>query len=410
MLILVLALSFVAGIRWTNTNPPIAYNDFWIAQWSCLVAVAYLLFGMLILVESKPTGWENGFAMLIVLVIGYGLQFVGFQKTGLYSAAIRISEIIAYPLLLTLPYRHLTSAYDLQLDHLQEHQAEGLELFRSVGGAATPQAAYQAAAKGLSKLVDADLCLLVSLSGDERLVNTVGGYNLHAGQPVTVPPIERGKVPLIVSALLQNRMLRLPAASSSPDMSGLAEALKLESPGHLLLLPASPKRQTGLSILLLSPYSRRSWTSQDINLLETLSEPLAYFLQQFDQMTMLQTQFAQAQNQLTFIKSRSQSDQADQVKALEELRLLQKNEGEKQSQLKTLAAMVALQQDALTAANQKIQNLQAEMANERRGINQAQHAEISSLIAKLGTLCPCNSGICGFPAVRIDGNFRVTAA
>jgi signal transduction histidine kinase len=383
MVVLVFTLSLVAGLQWLNANPAIAYNRFLIAQWLCLLALAYLLFGMLVLLESKPSGWENGFAMMIVLVFGYGLQFLGLQETGNYSAAIRISEIIAYPFLLALPHRHLASLYDLNLDHLQTHQAEGLEIFRMVGDAANPQAAYQVAAKGLGKLVRADLCLLVVLSNDERLVNTAGGYDLRSDQPLIPAPIERGKVPLVVSALLQNRMLRLPAASSSPDMSGLAEALKLESPGHLLLLPASTRRQAGFNILLLSPYSRRSWTSQDIDLVEVISEPLARFLQQFDEMAILQTQLFQAQNQLSHFKSRVQSDQVDQTKALEELHSLQQNEGEKQSQLKTLAAMVALQQDALNAANQKVQSLQAEMVGKKRGFSQVQLSEISSLVAKL---------------------------
>ncbi len=382
MVVLVLTLSLVGGLQWVNADPPSAYNRFWIAQWSCLVALAYLLFGILILVESKPSGWENGFAMMVVLGFGYGFQFLGLQATGNYSAAIRISEIIAYPLLLALPHRHLASIYAFKHDQLQEHQAEGLELFRAVSSAADSLSAYQSAARGLGKLVGSDLCLIVSLSKDEKQVNTAGGFDLRSELPLMPLPIERGKVPLVVSALLQNRMLRLPASSSSPDMSGLAEALKVESPGHLLLLPANPKRQ-GLNILLLSPYSRRSLTAQDIDLLEYVSEPLARFLQQFDHMAMLQTQLYQAQNQLTHFKSKVQTDQADQIKALDELRSLQKNEGEKQSQLQTLAAMVALQQDALTAANHKLQSLQVEMASGKSGFNQVQLSEVSSLLAKV---------------------------
>ena len=383
---LVLVLSLVAGLQWLKADPAVVYNRFWIAQWSCLIALAYLLFGILILAESKPSGWENGLAMMIVLGLGYGLQFVGLQASGNYSAAIRISEIIAYPLLLTLPHRHLASIYALKRDYLQEHQAEGLEVFRTVGSSPDLRSAFQAAARGLGKLAGADLCLLVSLSQDERLVNIAGGYDLHASLPLTPAPIERGKVPLLVNALLQKRTLRLPASSSSPDMSGLAEALRLESPGHLLVLPANPNRWEGLNVVLLSPYTRRGWTAQEINLLEFVSEPLARFLQQFDQMAALQTQLYQAQNQLAHFKSRTQADQADQVKALEELRSLQKNEGEKQSQLQTLAAMVALQQDALTAANQKLQSLQAEIASGKRGISQSRLSELTSLVAKLEVL------------------------
>jgi len=384
MIVLVLALGLVGGLQWMNADHIVVYNVYWMAQWSCLIAIAYLLFGILVLVESKPSGWENGLGMMVVLAGGYGFQYLGLQDTGNYSTAIRISEIIAYPLLLALPHRHLASVYALQHDRLQEHQAEGLEIFRSVGAAVNPQAAYLAAAKSLGKLVNADLCLLITLSKDEKLVITAGGYDLISDQPFTSSPIERGKVPLMISALLQNRMLRLPASSSSPDMSGLSEALKLESPGYLLMLPASPMPQVGLNILLLSPVTRRGWTSQDVDLLKYVSEPLVHFLQQFDQMAMLQTQLYQAQNQLAHFKSRVQSDQVDQVKALEELHSLQKNEGEKQSQLQTLAAMVALQQDALTAANQKILTLQAEMAGEKSGISQGQLFEVSSLVGKLG--------------------------
>lgn len=383
MLALVLVFSLVAGIQWNNTTPQVTYNTFWIAQWSCLVALAYLLFGVLILVESKPAGWENGFAMLFVIGIGYGLQFIGLQDAGNYSAALRISEIIAYPFLLTLPHRHLESVHALKNDQFQEHQAQGVEIFRAVGAAANPQSAYQVAARGVGRLVGADLCLFITLSKDEKLVHTAGGYDLHADKPLLFPPIERGKVPLLVSALLQNRMLRLPASSSSPDMSGLAEAFMLESPGHLLLLPVDFKQQVGLSILLLSPHTRRGWTSQDIELVGFIAQPLAHFLQQFDHMAALQTQLYQAQNQISYLKTKFKTDQADQEKALEELHSLQKNEGEKQSQLQTLAAMVALQQDALTAANQKIQSLQAEMANEKRGLSQVQLSDLTTTVSRL---------------------------
>ena len=123
------------------------------------------------------------------------------------------------------------------------------------------------------------------------------------------------------SALRRGRPLRLPASSTSPDIQSLSQALNMARVGHLLVVPFSPpgEEPSSMGLILLSPYSNRSWTQEDQTNLLSLTSAIGRILQHTQQANGYTKELEQAQQTLEATQHRLEQLDLDNEKLRSEL-------------------------------------------------------------------------------------------
>jgi len=254
-------------------------NDDWVWQVGSLLAA---LIGIVILFIRKPDGMWNG---IILLTLGF-LGHVGhllFPVEGNYSGIVRLAYMAAYPILLTLPQRFSLPAsssstgLDMSARTTTQKQDVGLPERRrystdpktfhamlALAAETNPTKVSQAITRAIAQTMLSDLCFLIYLTDNSNQLLIAGGYDLIREDSLDGGALNKSAIPMLANSLQRGRPLRMPASSTSADVKGLGDILGLTNPGHLLSVPILTAEKESLGgLLLLSPYSDRTWTAED---------------------------------------------------------------------------------------------------------------------------------------------------
>ncbi len=289
-----LVLSVIAR---NGSGASIAYNtstQYYI--WEA-VAILFLLVGIAVLFIRKPLGWGNGLAMLSLMFAGHILELLLPTPEGNYSGIVRLMEMAAYPILLTLPARFptpvngpKTRTVDVYKENVAEHlkspdrlttplrerrrystDPKTLQTLLALASEVDSGRINQHIARAVAQGMLADLSFLIYIGDDKNSLFIASGYDLIREENLDGGVVNRDSVPMLAGAILRGRPLRLPASTTSSDLQGLGDMLGLSNPGNLLNVPITSEKGTLGSILLLSPYSNRLWNADDQTFLATIA-------------------------------------------------------------------------------------------------------------------------------------------
>ncbi len=254
-----------------------------------LVSIVILVLGASLLFVRKPKNWGTGLAVLGLILLGHVLDFPLATPEADYSGVVRLFTLAAYPLLLSLPMRFPTpgdfpatrTVVTFQ-QKVSEARASGerasqpirerrrystdpktLQSLLTLAAETDPSKINQHIVRSLSQAMLADLCFLIYIGDDKSSLFIASGYDLIREEHLEGGLLNKDVVPMLSSAILRGRPLRLPASTTSSDLKGLGELLGLTDPGNLLNVPVNGESNIFGSILLLSPYSNRLWSADD---------------------------------------------------------------------------------------------------------------------------------------------------
>lgn len=262
--------------------------------WNVAILAAIGL-GLVLLFARRPLGWGNGLAVLLLAAIGFILDSI-WTSSGNHSGVVRLFMMAAFPLLLTLPNRFPTPVSGAKTQTVaifQKNVAEAAGTDRP-SQALRERRRYSTDPKTLSSLlalaaeVDAgkinqyivravaqamlgDLCFLIFVGDDKNTLFIASGYDLIREENLDGGLMNKDSVPMLATAVLRGRSLRLPASTTSSDLKGLGDMLGLSNPGNLLNVPITNDKGTIGSVLLLSPYSNRLWNADDQTFLTNIA-------------------------------------------------------------------------------------------------------------------------------------------
>jgi signal transduction histidine kinase len=264
----------LAGQWWMTQPAESAFNGSLADAGLNGLAIGVLSLGAVILLARRPQSWGLGMAMLVLLALGHALALIWGTVVGEFSGYIRITQLAAFPWFLALPASlvadvpAVTSAaasrqiiperkrYNLQPILVQE-------LLTVLDDPNHPDFGRNLV-KIIAQIMLADFCMLLVPSQQENQILVAQAYNLIEEKYLDGFSIDSRLLPGIDSALRRGRILRLPSGSTSADLTVLAQRLHLSRVGHLMLVPvALPGEEPRMGILLLSPYSNRSWAADD---------------------------------------------------------------------------------------------------------------------------------------------------
>jgi signal transduction histidine kinase len=288
--LLVSTLSIMATIWWVQQRTGIPFNGSWLDRISAGLGVILCLIGMIILVINRRENWGTGFGMFGLLLVGQAVHYFAPLPVGDFSGAIRLSQMAAFPLLFALaqqvrygaPVLQHSSETNNKSGKIQQNSADDyLQPFLEVASADSKEALAVSLARLVSKMMSADICLVVELPSQAQQLLVSSGYNRIKQQEIQPFSVNSQLGYTIRNALRQRPVLRLPASSTAGDELGVSLSLSGNRLGHLLAAPLPLENNPVLTgLILLTPYARHGWSSFDEDKFINLLKQLAHFLQQ----------------------------------------------------------------------------------------------------------------------------------
>jgi len=372
---------FVMTLAWWGNQPSeIIYNGTWADIGSDLYALFLLGVGSLLLLIRRPNGWGFGLALNIILTAGYLARFWALQPESDYVGVIRLTQMMAFPLLLYLPQRFTLPAGIVPAPSpsaskdVRRYRMDPALVNEFLGFAAkpSPDRLCQTITRLVSELMVADICLLASPPDASGTLVVSCGYDLIKQLPIEGFSLDSRSTPILSSAMRRGRYVRLPSSSTSQDLVSLAQALKLARSGHLLAGPVAPPGQPPLmGIILLLPYSNRGWTIGDQTHLMRFCESLALILSQKDELNRLREEVEHGRASHTEpVPASVEKGSVDQGLRIQ-LESLQEQLAQERSRSESLAQMIASED----SYQKKARQLETEISSLRDLLNNASHGE-----------------------------------
>lgn len=368
LLLIVGAVFALSLVWWSGQNTQSEFNGTLPDQTISMLSLGIATIGMLLLAMRRQPGWGYGLAMVGVLLIGDVAHLTFPYPEGDLSGATRLAQLIAYPLLFLLPLRFPLIPPEVKPERQKtssEQTSPGGEaarmgidqqlftLFVESGSADF----YNQLVKLVAQQCKADLCILLAPPDVHGKMEILACYDLIRETYLGKAIFNSQSIPVIASALRRGRALRLPASSSSPDMVGLGKLLDMKSVGHLLAAPiTNPHGDLLAGLVLLTPYSKRSWTSEDQIKMTEFAKPLAQVLQHQRMITELRKGQELAQAELQAVQQEREKYQKENRLLLERLGIDVESEEQQRAHGASLAALIVAHEEA----QDRIARLQAE--------------------------------------------------
>jgi signal transduction histidine kinase len=284
-------------------------------------SLSLALFCIAILFIRKPDGMWYGIILLTLGIFGHlGHLFTGID--GNYSGIVRLAYMAAFPILLTLPQRFpiptgITDSVPQKPTTLKADTTGRVERRRystdpktfhallAVAAETNPTKMSQAITRAIAQTMLADLCFMIYLTDNNKQMVIAGGYDLIREDSLEGGSLNKSSIPMLANSIQRGKPLRLPASSTSADIRGLGDILGLSNPGHLLCIPIlTPEKESLGGILLLSPYSDRTWSAEDQAFLTNIAASLVPIIQRNQRINSLEAQNSMAKAQATDMERR----------------------------------------------------------------------------------------------------------
>ncbi len=390
LVIVILGLSLLLWQSTMNTHSyAITYNETTDDMLWQIGSLLIAVLGMILIFTRKPNGMWNGIVLLGIASIGHIIQWT-FTIANDYSGVVRLAYMAAYPILFTLPLRFgsisaplsqvhesgsasgqpkaVSARAQRQIDNAAGAQGERrkystdpktFHAMLALAAESTPAKVSQAVTRAIAQTMLSDLCFLIYLTDNNNQMVIAGGYDLIREDTMEGGSLNKSNVPMLANSIQRGRPLRMPASSTSADVKGLSDILGLANPGHLLNVPIlTPDKEALGSILLLSPYSDRTWTAEDQAFLTNIAASLVPVIRKSQKLSKMEIQSDQARIKIGELEGRVQ-DLSQQVEAA-------KTEAKAEAQKKDTveyASMMSAQQES----QRIIEQLQVENAELRSG-------------------------------------------
>lgn len=312
-------------LSWQPQIDSVSYNQTYDDLIWQIGSLACALLGITTLLIRRPDGMWYGILLLFIVFLGHLAQVL-IQTEGDYSGVVRLAYIMAFPILFTLPQRFSVSATTveappppvkpttLKQDTMGRPERrrystdpKTFHALLAVAAENNPTKMSQAITRAIAQTMLADLCFMIYLTDNNNQMVIAGGYDLIREDSLEGGSLTKSSIPMLANSIQRGRPLRLPASSTSADIKGLGDILGLTNPGHLLCVPIlTPEKEALGGILLLSPYSDRTWSAEDQAFLANIAASLVPIIQRNQKINKLEAQSELARAQATDLERRIQ--------------------------------------------------------------------------------------------------------
>ena len=344
--LLSISLLTLAGIWRSQQAVNLPLSETFASNIIDIYSLGLIVLGFILLLIRQPPGWGFGGAMLVGLAIGYLLNLFAPLPKSDYAMAVRLAQMATFPILLVMPYRfYFSKQTSPQTKASAEADTAPAHLRRlSPLDPSTLQVILRTndsrgeinlvLARAIAQALQADICIFLKSFAESEQVEFDGGYDVIRDQVIPAFSVAANLLPTLKESYTQQKVLRLPPASSAPELTYLAKSLKLARSGGLLSALLNSPNGCPSGIILLTPYSNKTWTEQDENSLLAIANQAAELYNKLQQQKDEQTRLVVLQGEL---ERSSEENQA----LIAEITALQKGSDDERAQLLGLTALVS---------------------------------------------------------------------
>ncbi len=282
LLVLFALALFVFSLVWVaGTNGSGQFNGALVDRVYAVVVFAILLLAAIVLVILRPPSWGVGLAMFFLLFIGNLFHLLFPLPLADYPGAVRLAEMAAYPLLLTLPLRFSPSAAARSPASFDPDMPTPGALNTYLALAAQPNwdAFCQQLTSAFAIAYGVDICLFFSPVASNQRVACECGHNAHTGETIPRFSVSDADIPHLLNALTAGSAVALDRARHFDDFITLESALGLPECDTLFVQPVVDESAKALAALVfLSPFSHAVLSPHDLAYLQAGSLQMARLL------------------------------------------------------------------------------------------------------------------------------------
>jgi signal transduction histidine kinase len=364
------------------------FNSSWFdIGWIAFMMVT-ILGSELILLTRQMSGWVNGLMLIAIHFVGLLTHIILINNfEGNYISLLRVAQLVAFPLLFTLP-QNLPKPQPEPIDQPIKTEEQPIQQSQFPLTSISPKhlldvlalsSEYDTSnlckqlAKVLAQSLIADVCLLV-MGGEGSNVVVQCGYDLISENFIKGTAIKNQLLPQLSSAIKRQSYLMLPPGDDSKDFPNLAEFLRVKTVGGMLAVPLrSNSSDFNITVLLLSPHSKRTWKEADRKYINEISPTLINILENAQESLPLNLEVERLRIDLEQAEQRYQE-------------LLAEFEAEPQpEQYKDDYIVLSVEHEVLKEKIQGLETENSELLTKIEGLK-ASHQSATALVEELTTL------------------------
>ncbi len=366
----------------------LGYNTTLFDQIWTVITIALSITGLIIaLTRSSPVAGE-GFGVMGLILAGGLLHYALDAPQSDISATLRLAQLCTYPLLPAMIQHILRLNTSVSASISPESSAspskaittpsrQAIFHWSDVASSIGKDNLLEALTRAIAHTFRADLCLMLQQSEtDAETLVVQTGYDLVRDEPIVQSHIRITRFPKLINALRHQKTLLVEDKSALGEEShNLASVLGLEHIGSLIAAPIQFPVSKPALMVLLTPYSNRTWTPEELTRLQVLNQKTALLLKQDEAFRHLQSQVFRLEQAL-------QSLQTDFERLQNENRSLRQTlESSSPTPSGDFEALLALQREAqdtieaLQAENRSLKEMLAESRQKSTPSAEVEHLE-----------------------------------
>ncbi len=239
-----LAINFIV---WNNHSPEITFNSSLLSPLWELIAIVVCTAGFLLLFLRHPKNWGIGIFIYIINLIGHSIAFFSPIFNSDYPAAVRLAQIITYPLFFTLIQdiqNHVHSKEDVQEMKSQEQASNVsypdlntlLEQWSTFLGS-NNRSDQQGLLNLLCGLFKCDYIIFIQPPRIKDAYALAHAFSSQKTASFDLVDLTSKQIPLIYNSLQRVKPISLRADNKSQDMATLQKYINQRKDFHILASP-----------------------------------------------------------------------------------------------------------------------------------------------------------------------------
>jgi signal transduction histidine kinase len=246
--------------------------------------------GIVFTAIKRPPQWTTAVCILIMLAAGHGLEIFLEDSLELKLGAVRLVQMLSLPWSIVILQRFAKSkpiqeappqnSVPMSREKRVDTKPILIEYLLRIPLQKTQQEKYNAVARALSMSVLSDICVLIKLDREVGKVKLLAGYDLIREAFIPPSSFPTNAFPRIIEAWGENQTLKLSHLyTEGKDIRTLTDIINYPYLGNLLAYPLpSNIEQLAGGIILLSPYTNKTWDDKTKTLLDEIKPTLSQVL------------------------------------------------------------------------------------------------------------------------------------
>ncbi len=271
---LILTIASVLTPLWLSLADTQSFNGSWQDMTWVGITLLTIAIGAIVYLQGDRSDRVEGILILVLAAIGY-LIYLALPNGGSLPAAVMVSQLIYYPLLISLAWQRnkpATSPQPTTTSERRELSGEVAVRMLDVSLQQTSTQIQRSLTHSLGLHLMADLCGILVSDKENSNLTLLNMYDLIREEFLGTITLPNKDFPVLTAHFEDREVLITNSpAELSLEKNSLMGLIGYNQIGNMLFYPLNPiDAPTGRGLLCLSPFTGRTWSPKDLDQLSRI--------------------------------------------------------------------------------------------------------------------------------------------